>query len=331
MGENAPRHGTALRQIVKPHLPSPAGLVGGLPKIRALMEQGRNLVIEGEFEAGITQLSDAELLLLGRASLLASDQSLREMRREALLFLTQACLRTRQRERAAMLVQEAVRSFPDRDISRADFGPEIVQIYQQVRHELSRQPGGSLSISTTPPRSSVFVNERFVGLSPARLLGLHPGPYRVFVQGSSASRNQSCVHRVDVAAGAEHRVAIDLAYDEALQTPPNVGRRFADEKARQAKEITYAAQMGQTVGASTVLLVSFRHVQGRRALAGALLSSASGKVLRSAIVALEPTPPAFTTLKSFGHFLLHGGPAAPGVMIQKAELSLSLELTRMAL
>jgi len=313
LGKAAPAHGPTLRRTVEAQLSLSAGPSTVPPGLRSAVEEGRRHFIEGEFTEAIAQLEEARTLLLQRVALLASDQSLRDLLHRSLLFLSHAYLRTHQGERATERVGEVIRSFPDRDLSlvQVQFGPELVKLYREVRRELDRQQRGTLAITTQPPGCLVFVNERFVGLSPTRVVDLYPGRYRVYAQRQQA---RGRVHLATV-AGAEHSVEINFELDSVLETEPRVGLRYASQATMERQEIADSALVGQALEATSVLLVGLRRHQGRRALLGTTISPATRRVIRSGMVVLEPTPPAPATLKALGRFLVAGEGGA-GVIIK---------------
>jgi hypothetical protein len=55
-----------------------------------------------------------------------------------------------------------------------------------------------------------------------------------------------------------------------------------------------------------VLLLGFHSYQGRRTLRGTAISAATGRIIRSGMVALEPAAPSPETLRALGQFLVAG-------------------------
>jgi hypothetical protein len=307
MVDKAPLSGQPLRALIESRLSRDAGSGPTAARLRAAVEDGGRLFIEGEFAAAIKQLEKARSALQREVFTLASDQSLRDALHRALLFLAHAYLRTRQGERAIERIGEVIRSFPDRDLSlvQVQYGPELVSLYRQVRGELDRQGRGTLLVNTQPPGCLVFVDERFVGLSPARVVDLYPGRYRVYIQ---RQQRPGRVHEVTL-SGGEQAVQIRFDLDSVLQSGPFVGFRFADLASLERQEVSLATEVGQALDASSVLLVGFRQHQGRKALVGTAISPVAGR-LRTAMVVVEPTPPSPATIKALGRFLLDGQEAA---------------------
>jgi len=310
MGKDAPLHGAALRKRIEDDLSRPAGSPERPKKIRHLVEDGRRLFIEGEFKAAVTQLERARQTLMGRVALVASDQTLRDALHKALMFMAHALLRLKQPDPATELVSQVIRSYPDRDLSMVRYGPELVSFYKKVRRELDRQPRGTLRVSTKPEKCLVFVNERFVGLSPTKVVDLYPGRYRVYVQ---RPQQPGRIHLATV-NGGDHQISVDFGLDLVLRTEPFVGLQFGDREARGADETRHAAAVARALDAPMAILMGFRRHQGRRMIQGAAVSADTGRVIRSAMVALEPAAPAPQTLKALGLFLVSGKPAA-GIIV----------------
>lgn len=301
-GEGTLRRGAALRQEIESHL-SRGPESGATADPTRAVEKGRRHFLEGEFDAAISELEGARAALLNNVSRLASDQALRGTLYRGLLFLAHAYLRGKRGEKATERIGEVIRSFPDRDLSlvQTQFGPELVTLFRKVRNELGKQGRGTLVVTTAPPGCLVFLDERFVGVSPVRVVDLYAGRYRVYVQ---HQQRQGRVHEVTVRQG-EQALRIHFELDSVLRTEPWVGFRFADLAAQDRSEARLAAELGQALDASSVLLVGFRPHQGRKALVGTTLSPITGR-LRTAIVVVEPAPPSPTTISALGRFLLDG-------------------------
>jgi len=300
--QKAPLNGAALRQAIEVHLSSSPGPAREPKGIRGKVEDGRRLFIEGRFKEAIKLLEQAREALLGRTVAVASDQGLRTALHRALLFLTHAYLRTDQGSKATLRMTEVLRSFPDRELSLVDYAPELVSFYKKVRQQLGRLARGALQVSTTPKGCMVFVNERFVGMSPVRVPRLYPGRYRVYV-GQPQVRGR--VHRV-LLTGGDYQLHLNFLLDRALVTEPWVGFRFEDQPARERNAVKYATVVGRALEAPTVLLLSMYRHQGNRALVGRAISPATGQVVRSALVSLEPAPPSIAHINALGQFLTAG-------------------------
>jgi hypothetical protein len=302
LGSDAPLHGAALGQKVEASLSGTAGSKSRPVGIQQQVEQGRKRFINGEFRQAIAKLEQARGQLMKKVALVASDQRLRDTLHKASLFLAHAYLRDKQGERATERISEVIRSFPDRDLSLVRYGPDLATFYRKVRQELTRQPRGSLTITTEAEGCLVFVNERFVGMSPATVKDLLPGKYRIYVQ---RPRQQGRIHLVTLNGGS-HQVTVDFGLDRVLNTEPFVGFRFEDRAAKEREEVQHAAAVARALDAPMVLLLGFHSYQGRRTLQGTAISAATSRIIRSGMVALEPAAPSPETLRALGQFLVAG-------------------------
>ncbi len=311
LGDEAPLHGPALRRRVEARLSRPAGTRGSTTDLRALVKDGRRLMIEGEFAQAAARLEQARVKILARTAEVASDQGLRRALHATLLLSAHASLRTGRAQRATELVSEVIRSFPDRELSLVKYSPDLVKFYKKVRRELDRQQRGTLTVTTRRPGCMVFVNERFVGLSPTKVVDLYPGRYRVYLQ---RQERRGRVHAAAV-EGQDHQLALDFNLDRVLRTTPQVGLRFHDEAALARGEIDAGAAVARAVGASQALLVGLRRHNERLALSGTLVSASTGQIVRSGLVALEPAAPSPEVLRVLGQFLVAGKPGI-GIVIR---------------
>lgn len=311
LGDLAPEHGAALKKHIETRLSLSPGPTKISNKIQTMANNGRKLFIEGEFNKSILTLETVRQILVERPALVASDQNLRELLYKVLLLLAHAYLRTNQDQIATDLVSEVIRSFPNRDLSLVQFGPELAQFYKSIRLKIDRQPRGTLLINSQPSGCLIFINEQFLGLSPIRAANLSPGRYRVYAQRPHA---QGRVHIVHVTEGNQS-IDINFGFDHVLQTEPFIGFRFTDTKASEKDEVSYATILGQMLDASTVLVLGFHRDQGRRALRGIAISTRTGHVIRSGMTILEPSPPSPDALKALGRFLV-AGEVGTGIIIQ---------------
>ena len=301
-----------LSQRVRERMSRPAGARTSAQAYKLMVRTGRRRFIEGDYAAALTSLERAREVALRHAGQFASDQGLRGAYYRALMFAGHAFLRSGKGDLATERIGEAIRSFPDKDLSLVQFGPELARFYRKVRREMSQRPRGSLEIDSGCEDCLVFVNERYVGLSPARVPDLYQGRYRVLVQ---RGQQQGRIHVVNVGAGPRE-LKVDFALDRALYSEPVVGLRFADPRRMRRIEQRLGAAVGQAAGAPRVALLGVREHDGRRVLRGAVISSDTARVVRAAMVALEPAVPSPDTLRQLARFLL-SGTRARGLLVQQ--------------
>jgi hypothetical protein len=309
LGERAPLHGAALARQIESRLSAGPGPLERVD-LASTVARGRRLFLEGEFPAAIDTLESARRALRGRTALVAADPQLRDAMHSALLLLAHAHLRNDQRDKARSRIIEALRSFPDRDLSLVQHGPELAAFFREVRRELGRQRQATLHVATRPAGCSVFVNERYVGLSPVRVAGLYPGRYRIYLQRGQELGRVSHVRL----SGVDRLVQIHFGLDTALRTDAAPSLRFTDAAAQRRHEAPYAAAVGKALEAPSVLLLGVRRHQGRKALYGATVSAATGAVARAAMVLLEPAP-APPAMQALGRYLIAGEEGAAVIVL----------------
>jgi len=314
MGQEAPLHGAELRQRIESNLSHSPGTSEQPKNIRHLVEDGRRLFIEGQFMDAAAELEQARETLMNKVALVASDQTLRDALHKALLMLAHSYLRLKQPDRATEMISQVVRSFPDRDLSMVRYGPDLVSFYKKVRREMDRQPRGTLAVSTRPEKCLVFVNERFIGLSPTRVVDLYPGRYRIYIQ---RPKERGRIHVANV-NGGDHQISIDFELDRVLRTEPFVGLQFRDRAMMERDEARYAAAVARGVESPMAVVLGFRRYQGRRMLQGTTVSADTGRPIRTGMVALEPAAPSPDTIKALGLFLVSGKPGS-GVIVGGGE------------
>jgi hypothetical protein len=311
MGKDAPLHGARLRERIESQISATPGPPEKREDLHAQAKKGREQFIDGSFKKAIATLEQARGAMLERPALLATNQPLRDSLYMALLYLAHAYLRSSEGEKATERIGEVIRSFPDKELSLAKYGPELVKFYRKVRREMRRQTRGSLEVKTTPSGCMVFVNERYVGLSPIKVDRLYPGRYRVYAQQGQA---RGRVHTQNV-TGDGQQLQIDFDLDQALTTEPFIGFRYADAATMTKKEVEHAAAVARALEAATVFVVGFRQHEGRRTLMGTVVTAATGRVVRSGMIALEPAAPSLSTLGALGSFLL-AGKGGSGVIVR---------------
>ncbi|RMH38649.1 MAG: hypothetical protein D6689_18985 [Deltaproteobacteria bacterium] len=292
-------------------LPGSTGADDVARAIRAV-DEGWGRWLDGQFQAAIDTLSGAVAVLHANPEAFAANPAHRRLLQRALVGLALAHKRLGQADASEAAMAELVRSFPDEELDRAEYGPEAYGLYRRVQSAVREQRPGSLRISVDDDSAAVFVNERFAGTGEVFLTDLPPGTYRVHVRrGKSGGR----LHLVDVASGVNRVLSVDTALDAALRTRGGVVSLEFDRPGERARlEAGKATAIAREVGASGVIVIGVRPFEGRRSIVGSLLSLDSGKPQRSAAIAVEPTLPADALTRSLARFLA-GEEPAPGLII----------------
>ncbi|HEU0036309.1 MAG TPA: hypothetical protein VFQ53_37105 [Kofleriaceae bacterium] len=262
---------------------------GGLPASFAQqVDAGHKAWISGQFEEAVKLLSAALAAARANTGAFAQNQGLRDAMLKALV--DEALARNRLGDPVAVKdnFAEIARGFSDKAPTRATFGAEAVNYYEQAQKELAVRGRGKLTVRVGSETAVVFVDERFEAVGGASRDGLLPGEYRVFAQfGKQLSRS----HLVTVRPKEETSLTIDATLDLALQTGPKLnGFIFANAADREKYEAIYARDYANAIDASAVAVVGIDQVRGRPALVGVLVNRVNGRELRRASVALEPEP-----------------------------------------
>lgn len=287
---------------------------GGLPDAFGdQVEKGHKAWIAGRFTEAVTLLTPLVDAAHANPGAFAQNQPLREKLLKALIALALSHQRSNRADLAKKTFGEILRSFPDTQLSRASYGPEAFNLFEEVKKELNASGKGKLAIKADTG-AAVFINERFQNDGGNARLDVMPGEYRVFVRvGNQLSR----VHRVDVFAGGDETVTIDTVFDMHVHSSPKwTGFQFLDAASRERSESIYAAMFANAINARGLVVVGIDNVKGKPALVGSTVNLMDGSVIRRASVALDPDPPV-EKLRAFGRFLA-GDNAAPGIDIQLA-------------
>ena len=277
----------------------------------AAIEAGYKQYLSGQFEPAIAGLGRGLAALSSAPAAVIGQGERREAILRGLVGLAMSHRRLGRQTEATAAMAELVRSFPDREISYKDYGPEPRDFYQKVQRELGADGKGSLAIDVDDDRTVVFINERYAGVGDVTATDLYPGRYRVFVQQGGA---QGRVHLVDVQPDTRATLALSWRLDAALQSGERgVWLALADEETRTSEEPRLAVRVARAVGATSVVVLGIRDNRGRRSVVGAVYSADSTRPLRSGAVAVEPAPPADDRLVALGR-LLAGDEAAAALV-----------------
>jgi hypothetical protein len=214
---------------------------------------------------------------------------------------------------------EAIRTFPERTVSTAEFDPRVRDLQRRVRQALLAPGTGSLELRADDPAAVLFVNERFVGTGAARVDDLPAGTYRVHAaRGARVGR----VHAVAVAPRGVASLAVPWQLEAALRADAGGVTLDADTTER---ELALAGRLARSLDAPRVVILTVRTIGGRRAVAGQTIVTATQARTFGAIQ-VEPLAPPPASLSALGAFLAGArdvdtrhlvlrepGPAAPTV------------------
>ena len=294
--------GEALARRLERLVSRPAGAEAKPEDLQQLVTEGRRFFIEGQFNDAIKILARAQQALQANPALVATDQRLRTSLYQAILYLAHARLRLGKTNEARRLVTAVLRGFPERTLSRARYGPELVALHEEVRRDMGKLPRAGLTIKTRTPGCSLFLNERYVGISPITVNGLYPGSYRLFLQRPG---QRGRVHMVQL-FGKDLSLELDLDLDRALDTAGRVSLVYADHETRERWQVRHAATLARRMGAARVILLEQEELDGNPALGATLVSAGEGTALRAARISLAPSKEAPSRVTRLARFISTG-------------------------
>lgn len=265
--------------------------------IRAI-DAGYKKFLSGDFDRAVADIERGLAPLRAAPGAVAGKNDRRDAVMRGLLGVAMSQRRLGRQTEATSAMAELIRSFPDREISYKEYGPEPRDFFQKVKGELAREGQGSVAIDVDDDKTVVFVNERYAGQGDVTVKDLHAGRYRIFLQqGDELGR----VHEVDVEAGRTATVNVSWPLDAVLRSGASLV--FADEAARADQEARHAVRIARSLGAPSVVVLGIRDNRGRRSVVGAVYSADSTRPLRSGAVAVEPVEPAAERLAALARLL----------------------------
>ena len=311
------RSGFAVPRVVATRIDAAVSRAGGVISDEQLadavrsIEGGYKQFLSGRFDAAIQDIESGLKVVRGAPAALVGKSERREVVMRAvmrgLVGLALAHKRRGRPTQATEAMKELVRSFPDREVSYKDYGPEPREFFDAVRQDLGRDGKGSIAVDLDDDRTVVFVNERYADQGDATISDLYPGTYRLFLQqGERFGR----VHDVVVEAGATTTVSLSWPLDAALRTNGTAALEFADEAARRELEARFAVRVARALGAPSVVVLGIRENRGRRSVVGAFYAADSTRPLRSGAVAVEPVAPGVDRFEALARLLAGDDEAA---------------------
>lgn len=247
------------------------------------IDSGYAKFLRGDFQDARTELQAALATLHSRPGTVARQQPLRDKVIKALMGLALASQRLDDPAGAEAAMAEFLRSFPDREISRATYGPEAIELSKRVKSKLDAAGKGILVVTTDDPTAVVFVNERYAGVGETTLDGLYPGEYRVYTQ---RAKQEGRVRLVTIATAQEQRLSVQTRLDGVLKTGPDwTGLAFHSVQTRDAEEVGRAAELGRALGEKQVVLIGLTERSGQRSLMATLVDADLRRVVRRATIA----------------------------------------------
>jgi hypothetical protein len=255
------------------------------------VDRAYSFFIDGEYDAAFTASRRALDLYESAAGLLTKEPALRELQFKAFLIAARSQEVLGKGEDAFRTMAEAIRTFPDRHVSTAEFDPRVNALFRRTRAELEKQGTGILDVTSNDPSVVIFVNERYAGTGSAHVEGLFAGSYRVYATKGDAGR----MHDATVVSGAAAAAAINWNLDRHLRTAGDQVRLELPAGSSARDEVAIAVSLARAVDAKAIVILSIREVEGRKAVVGTAIQTDS-QTRVSAAVQAEPIAPAPETL-----------------------------------
>jgi hypothetical protein len=281
-------------------------------KAREAINNGYQAYIAGKLEGAIDECERGVELLMSRPATMVREQMLRDDLHKGLVVMSMANSRLSRDEALEESMGEFLRSFPDKDIPRASYGPEGVKLYHRLNKRLNEKLSkGTLQIAAGNG-VMVYVNERHIGIG-SQELELLPGRYRVYTQRVDKPGR---VHLVDVEAGRKRTLVVDPALDAALRTDTFVGFSFPTEEKRAELEERAARQLGKAIGAKKIVLVGFQKVKGQDSIVVTMVEMERKGPSSAARVAIpEDSAPSAKQLRALAAFVVGDGPPTAAIEV----------------
>ena len=304
--------GDTLARAYEDKVSRPALASGGIPgDFAAQVDAGFKAWVSGRFDEATRTLSGLVENAHSNSGAFARDQSLREPMLKALIGLALAQMRTGDPTSAHATFTEILHAYPDTTLSRATYGAEAYDAFEQVRKEVAAAGTGKLTIKVGDDTAVVFVDEQYRAVG-TTTLELAPGEYRVVVL---LNKQPSRTHRVIVRAHDGATISIDPRFDQAVRTGPWTGLDFTSSSDREEHEGPYAAAFANALGATAVAVVGVDEVRGRPAIVGSIVSLETGREIRRASVAMDPDP-STDRLRALARYLA-GEEPTEGIEVQQ--------------
>ncbi len=249
------------------------------------IESGYSSFLRGDFEVARQTLAQAIADLLRKPATVARQQPLRDALLRAYMGLALSHSRLGDAARAEASMTEFLRSMPDREISRATYGPEPIELAKRIRAAWVSKPRGALRVLTDDPTAVIFLDERYVGVGDVTLPDLWPGSYRVYVQ---RGKTEGRVHTVEVAPAKETVLEVQARLDAAVRIVGEVvALVFSSTAARDAEAHDRARELAVALDAAQVITIGADLRDGQPVIVGALVDPLRATPVRRASIAAD--------------------------------------------
>ncbi len=212
----------------------------------------QNLVMEGiddfyqnRFPEAVDKLTRAGTALRSAIDVVGREDRAAQSLFEAQIILAITLKHQGHVEEAREVIRHCIRTFPERRPMLAQFSPDLIRFYDEVRAGMDAAPRATLKVTTQPAGCAVLRDGQVVGTSPFEGPA-YPGAHTLQVR---CSGRLSGVRRLTLAEGPRE-IHFDAEADAALHGGP-IPWIQEGPAARRA-----AAQVGRELGREVVILVS---------------------------------------------------------------------------
>lgn len=254
----------SLRAALEEPLPQGGGTTPALGRARNHLAAAREAYASFEYDRALGELDRIDELLLDR-----------EPSQPLIEILVQRHLLAGQVHESRDQPDDAVAAFrlvrhldPSRtSLDPGEYRPRVVSLYKKAR------PGradATLAVTVTPPGAQVWIDGRSMGPAPVDASGLAPGRHWVVASALGRSPRGKLV---DVAAGKQRALALELKKRDAAERIAEVRRSLASASSRDELE----AGAAELAGAAHVEVMVLVRGQGD-AVEGAAFDTARGEL-----------------------------------------------------
>ncbi|MGE0550185.1 MAG: hypothetical protein AB7O24_08715 [Kofleriaceae bacterium] len=254
-------------------------------KIAQAIDDGFNAWTNGDFDEADQKLTKAIAAAHRNPALLVADTTSHSVISRGMVGLALSRARRGDTAGSEAAMAELIRSYPDRPLQRAMFGPQADKLYRAVRSHLETQRRGTLTIKVSSPQAMIFIDEQLRAVGNGSTADLIPGEYRVFVQvpGTAGRR-----YTANVLPDQETRLEIDWDIMSAFSVSDRwVGFTFTT--GTDASRVgDFARNITSKVNADpAVAVIGVAEVRGKAALVGTLYRARDARTIRTGMVLLD--------------------------------------------
>lgn len=198
----------------------------------------------------------------------------RELMTRAYVQLAQSRLAQGNRRGALAALAEQARSYPEIAVTAATFGPDMAQLFTEMRATEAKKPLGELVVDVNRADAELIINEGIRGAD-GRFNGqVAAGRYRVLVRVGAKSMH----YEVDVESGKTARLELDWNLESALVVSDDWVGVTLTSAAPDAEELAYVSALsGKMSGTASLVVVEVTKSDAGHRVSGALYEGFAGR------------------------------------------------------